>query len=385
MLHSLKKALSKCGIFCAIFFFSTFSLAEIKVASPIALPQNPVGQIKQIAADVELGLVAVNKQGELWQYQQNWQKLTSGFSPNSLISVGFGRIAGVDPQGHFIEWNNKNQQLTNTNIALSPSAGMVQLAFATIAVNKQQKLIRIEGTQISAQRDDVQLLPDSRPLLVNLQNQDHIAVLASPDSSYAHGILGDSLEAKAIYYVERHNLQDLAEPMILSGDNVFEANELQSVGVNGKQQLVTVISGTGARLAVLAVENGKFTIKYESERLPDHRWLSPFVLNNQIYTVQMPHLRGELLQHSYPNVGQSKSLGTGFSNHAIGTREMNLAANTANSAWLPDISYQHLAVVNSQGVKHSQINLPARIISSRSNGVKAWFLLENGLVYQAED
>lgn len=345
------------------------------------------GHFSHITADASIGLAAVNTAGELWRYQQDsWEKLGEGFAAHSPLAAGHGRIAGVDAQGFFREW--RDNTVIQTTLALAPDAGMVQLPLATIAVSHDSGghyLLRIENGRISAKRSDVPLLPDARPLLADIDGKGrHIAVLAAPSTVYDHAVLGDNIEAQAVHYVERHSLEDLAEPLRVRDPLVFEANALLALPQAAGGKIVTVLAGEGARTVVIGIQNNALHIEWQSAPLPQtHRWLSPLVRQNTLYSVQMPHLKGELLLHHYPQTG-AQTLGEGLSNHRIGARDMNLAQSVGGRSYLPRKDYRSLVRLDDTGIHATDDTLPAGIIMSATDGERAWFLLDDGSIYAPE-
>lgn len=353
--------------------------------------QKEVGHIRQIATDDALGIAAVNDKGELWQWHDSaWHKLADGFAAHTPLSAGHGRITGADAQGRFVAW--QNGKLTHSDIALAPDAGMVQLALATIAVTRdgdQHHLVRIENGNIVAKRQDVDALPDVRPLQIAMDGKDntngHIAFLAAPSSIYDHAVLGDGIEAQAIHYVERHTLEDLAAPITLKDPEVFEANTLIALPEGDTHRIVSVISGSGARVAVIGKDEGKLAFRYQGPPLTEkYRWLSPFVRGTTLYSVQTPHRNGELWRYRYPEDGVD-SLDEGFSNHSYTSREMNLAVSTAlngHETWLPYKGYHSFVRLDAQNriTDACSVLLSPIIMSKQLNGWPV-FLLENGEIY----
>lgn len=379
----------------ALLLFTLFSsplLAHIQL-SP--LPLEKIGKAAQFALSEQGELVIINQKGELWK-KGDTQPLAQHLSPQIAPSVGYQRIAAADKQNKFFLWTAEKSY--TSDIVLAENATMETLAFATIAVAKQNnthKLVRIE-TQgdkalITAESRD-EVLPDARPLQINFEStektQGHIAILAKPDrSTYQHGVLGDDLEAAEIQYLERHSLQPLATSLSAKG-LVFEANQLATFQQQGKNKLISVMSGDGegGRTVLIESQNGKLSISAQSEPLPNHRWQSPFVFNQTLYAVQMPHLIGRLVSyHQQGEKLQEKSLESGLSNHAYGEYETNLAAVTQHFAIIPQQGYRNVAVIDNTGkLEKLSTTLPAAIIKTQSSSDKAYLLLENGEIWVAE-
>ncbi|ULJ60688.1 hypothetical protein [Wielerella bovis] len=234
------------------------------------------------------------------------------------------------------------------------------------------------GTQTVAAAEDIALLPDSRPISFG----NNILLLGDPDSdTYPHGVLGDAIEAKTLYTLDAQTLKPAAKPFRLPESLVFENNTVTLWG----DKVVAVISGggAGARVAVLALTNGHWQIQAESAPLPTNRWQSPFVFQNQLYAVQMPHLRGRLVRYEMQGKRLiEQELGDGFSNHEIGSRETQIAAILPDYALIPQMDLRHVVALDGSGsLKRLSPALPAKIVRSAVQNRTAYFLLADGSVW----
>lgn len=379
-----------------LFFTACFCIAPLLANIHLtSLSLEKVGQVKQFTLNDQGEPIVVNQNGELWQLTTAPRKLADNFSPTIALAAGYSRVAGADKQGNFQLWTEN--QTYRSNIPLASNATMQPLAFATIAVSKQQgeyKLVRIETTgdqaKISAISSDA-VLPDARPLQIAFSHSDHrqghIAVLANPDSqTYRHAVLGDEIEAREIQYLERHTLQPLAEKLTLSR-LVFEANQLK-IWYNGQPKLVSVVSGGGAggRVVLVGLAEGKLRIEAESEPLAMHRWQSPFSFNQQLYSVQMPHIIGRLVAYEQQQQHlHETTIASGLSNHAYGQYETDLTAVTAHFALIPQQGYRQMSWLDTEGKLHDlNLKLPSPVRQSQTTQDKAYLLLENGELWQAE-
>lgn len=230
----------------------------------------------------------------------------------------------------------------------------------------------------TAANPEISLLSDSKPIAWG----GHILVLGNPDSeTYPHGVLGDAIEAKTLYTLNAHTLQHSAEPFTLPSGFVFENNTVTQWG----DQVAAVISGggAGARVAVLGLENGRWHIRAESTPLPANRWQSPFVFQNQLYAVQMPHLRGRLVRYEMQgNRLTEQELGDGLSNHAIGSRLTQTAAVLPDYTLIPHMGYRRLSALDASGQLHTLApELPAAVVNSAVYNGRSYWLLENGSVW----
>ncbi|QMT31355.1 hypothetical protein [Alysiella filiformis] len=222
------------------------------------------------------------------------------------------------------------------------------------------------------------LLPDSRPISFG----NNILLLGDPDSqTYPHGVLGDEIEAKTLYTLDAQTLKPAAQAFRLPENLVFENNTLAVWG----DRIVAVISGdgAGARVAVLALQGQNWQIVAESAPLPSHRWQSPFVFQNQLYAVQMPHIVGRLVRYEMQGKRLiEQELGEGFSNHAIGSHDTQIAAVLPEYALIPQMGFRHVFALDGSGsLKKLSPELPAKIVRSAVQNHTAYFLLADGSVW----
>ncbi|MCG7656354.1 hypothetical protein [Wielerella bovis] len=225
---------------------------------------------------------------------------------------------------------------------------------------------------------ELPVLPDAVPIIF----ENKVLYLGNPDSeTYPHGVLGDTIEAKTLYTLEAQTLKPAAAAFRLPENLVFENNTVTLWG----DKVVAVISGggAGARVAVLALTNGHWQIVAESAPLPNNRWQSPFVFQNQLYAVQMPHLRGRLVRYEMQGKHLiEQELGDGFSNHEIGSRETQIAAILPNYALIPQMDLRHVVALDGSGsLKRLAPELPAKIVRSAVQNRTAYFLLADGSVW----
>jgi len=175
------------------------------------------------------------------------------------------------------------------------------------------------------------------------------AWLTGPTRRYAHGVLGDALEASGLA-VETADGRILS--LALGKDAVFEDRfpRLADIDGDGDAELLVVKSyiARGAALAAYAVRGAR--LRPVAEGVPiglPHRWLNPvgtadFDGDGRIETahVETPHIGGVLVL-SRLDRGRLVSIHrvVGFSNHRIGSRELGLSAVLdADGDKIPDIA-----------------------------------------------
>lgn len=350
-----------------------------------ALPNQP---IRQIATD-DKHLYLLDHQGKLWQTDWNASQaslLHHDFAPNTLISAENQHVAGImqQPTWQWASWQ-KTAHIAQHAAKPAPDALAVWHSGCLIALNQGEQgvfPVRFCPQQAhmtaTAQADQLSILPDNRPIIF----ENKVLFLGDPDDkSYAHGVLGDALEAKTLYTLDATTLQMAARPFRLPENEVFEHNTLAIWG----DKIVAVVSGNGAgaKMVVLALQQQNWQIIAESSPLPNHRWQSPFVFAGELYAVQMPHLRGRLVQYNLQNNQLvEQELATGLSNHDFGSRHTQMATILPNYALIPQMGYRHIIALNRSGsLQTLSPQLPAPVVQSAVQGQRGFWLLADGSVW----
>ncbi len=159
---------------------------------------------------------------------------------------------------------------------------------------------------------------------------------STPTTRYRHGALGDAIEAAALAVrtAEGGELR-----LALPESEVFEdvTPRLADLDGDGRVEVVAIRSSTraGAAVTLYGLEDGRLVERASTPFIGrSNRWLNiaaiaPFLGGDelQIAYVETPHIGGVLRLWAYRD-GALIELGSrrGFSNHAIGDRELGLAA-----------------------------------------------------------
>lgn len=174
------------------------------------------------------------------------------------------------------------------------------------------------------------------------------AWLAVPTVRYGHGVLGDAIEAGAVVA----QLADGSTARFdLGADAVFEDRKARIVDMDGDgaDELLVVKSylSAGAALTLLAEKDGELVIAAEAPAIGmAHRWLNPIGVADfdgdgrfEAAAVVTPHIGGTLkLYERRGGTLVDDHAQFGFSNHAMGSRVLALAAvSDVNGDQVPDI------------------------------------------------
>ncbi len=231
-------------------------------------------------------------------------------------------------------------------------------------------------------------LPDGligeRPAAMKGRSGPVSAWYEQPTRIYGHGILGDAIEAAALT-VRTANGKTLT---VAAGDgHVFEdlTPRLADLDGDGSAEIITIHSDTkrGAAVAVYGVIDGSLT---ELAATPPvglaNRWRNPSLIvrnpaNGEmlIGEVVTPHIGGTLrLWALVTNAGAGNSgsgfklaprgSAKGFSNHAIGSRQLGLSADGGNGLIAVPASDRKALRIMRAGKKltaEGKISLPGRI------------------------
>ena len=336
------------------------------LAAPKPLPFQPLAApepIAQIGAGGPMGLLAVGVSGALLSWPTiaaSPRRLGGDLDPATPLAFGHGRIAARRRDGALwvLEGGRGSASAPGT---LAPAAGLLVLPLAVIAVaaGAEHHVLRLEpsasGSWRTAARSAVAAMPDARPLQADLDGSGdagHVIVLAGADSQrYAHGVLGDAIEATRVVLLERHSLRVMRE-LVLDAPYVFEDIAPRKVAAGPREALLTVQSGPlGAQLVLVDADPAASASLRIAARGPAlgmaNRWLSPMTDGRRLLAVHTPHIGGVL--HEYLQEGSrlraDRLLGD-VSNHRIGSRQLDMSAWQGGRLLIPDQSGQRLLLLD---------------------------------------
>ena len=220
------------------------------------------------------------------------------------------------------------------------------------------------------------------------------AWLTRPTTRYAHGILGDAIEAGGL--AVKMSDGRLFEHVLPAG-YVFEDRRARPVDLDGdgRDEIVVVLASVtaGAALAVYGFVGAELSLQAKTPHIGrPNRWLNPAEIADldgdgrvEITAVWTPHL-GRVLQAWHYADGKLNQVARiqGYSNHAIGSPVQDLTevvqlSDGRRALAIPTSGYEKIAFMVLQGGTFAEVaRIPAggRIITavrSSKNGRKLEF------------
>ena len=353
-----------------------------RALTPLNAPQ-PVARLHATSAGE---LMAVSSAGTLWQYEgRRWVERAAQVDPGAPLASGHGRVVGRSASGTLWVLEDGRPSVARGPV-LAPHAGFVVLPFGVIAVasggDGRAFAVRLEpssGARWSeTARSTEPVLPDARAVQAALDgapgaDPGHIVVLAGADAQrYPHGVLGDAIEPTRLLYLERHGLATLRS-LTLPAPYVFEDLAPRPIGWRARTGLLTVRSGPhGAQVAVVGADTARqdaLTVAAAGAPIGTvNRWLAPTTDGARLLAVHTPHLGGVL--HEYRADDDrlpSRIIAAGVSNHALGARELDLAAWVGPLLVLPAQDRRRLRVfdASSAWAEAPPVDLPSPVAETR--------------------
>jgi len=187
---------------------------------------------------------------------------------------------------------------------------------------------------VSDESTDPNRLPDT--VLTTGSQGIRKAWFARPTRRYGHGVLGDAVEAGSLK-AELDNGK--TAELVLAESAVFEDRlpRLADIDGDGRDEILVVKSylDRGAAVSLIGAVDGHLEILAESPAIGlSHRWLNPVGAadfdgdgKTEIAVVITPHIGGTLQLYEWQGsrlVPDHRIFG--FSNHAMGSRELGLSA-----------------------------------------------------------
>lgn len=193
------------------------------------------------------------------------------------------------------------------------------------------------------------------------------AWLSAPTKRYGHGVLGDAIEAGALTF---QSTDGGIYTLTLDEDAVFEDRypRFADMDGDGDQEILVVkaYQNAGGALALIDPDMSPLAIAAEADAIgTPNRWLNPVGMGDvdgdgkvEALVVITPHIGGTLTAYEWRGDRLVRDYAIyGFSNHAIGSRELALSAvqdlngDGVAEAIVPDASRRAMTIVRFDGVE----------------------------------
>ncbi|WP_143439032.1 hypothetical protein [Hoeflea halophila] len=178
-------------------------------------------------------------------------------------------------------------------------------------------------------------LPDGR-IATTISGDIRQAWFARPTQRYAHGVLGDAVEAGSLVAV---SVSGRLVEAVLPDDQVFEdiTPRIADLDGDGTNEVIAIRSSVagGAAVAIYGLADGALQLRGAgTENGRPNRWLNiaGFMPRADggytLYGVRTPHIGGRLFSLDFRNgtVSERNDIATDLSNHIIGSRELGMSA-----------------------------------------------------------
>ncbi|MDQ0514237.1 hypothetical protein J2Z62_000675 [Mycoplasmoides fastidiosum] len=320
----------------------------------------------QLHFSQEFGLLTINQDHVLQTFKNNqWTTISDHVFPNSPISASGGRISFLDSDQKYVWYENGTKAVSD--FVVSPYSYAVHLGIANIVVakiNGQYTLTRVSrsGSRITIDNSSRSLFSEyTQPLQIDWNNSNHgnghIVAYGEPTTEYNHYIFDPNRKHnfKKLFYFERHDMNDLRGELRLANGTVFEDDVFDVLFYKNKTYLVTTTANAteGARINLISYEkesetSNKFNLKIVASSQPiasGNRWISPIVLNNQIYANLTNDTESDLVKFNLLDL-QKTELAKGISFHETGENSGAVYGYLNNNLFARSTDYQSLKVIN---------------------------------------
>jgi len=294
-------------------------------------------------------------------------------------------VCNVIPVERNMDTNSKNNWHTNNNYSrfigsifflflMMMSLNITPINAETLNLDKGTVPIKVEA---------IVTVEDQLPLSRVAQGtQDiHRAWFAGGTKRYAHGVLGDRIEATQLVVETKMGTRLMVE---LPADRVFEDLEPRVVDINNDntEEVLVVVSEQhlGASLVVYGIVNNELVQLATTPFLGQaYRWLNPLGVgdfdgdgNKDIALVATPHIGGLLrLYHINGKKLIQFAEYSGVSTHYIGSTELGLgvvvSASPRDLILVPEQSRRRLLLLEWKTTGwhiHDHLDLPSQLTTS---------------------
>ncbi len=297
-----------------------------------------------------------------------------------VFAAAFSFAAFLSGQAHAEIWTLSVSGLSRIDVAKDGAPIVIDNAGARYLVRLvDDKIVLQSHTPVEKTETPIDALPDA---VVGVGKDGITAWLSLPTARYGHGVLGDAIEAGGLTIEHsggaRHTLR-------LDDDAVFEDRLVRFADMDGDGEpeilLVKSYLNAGAALVLIAPGDPQTApiIAAEASAIgTPNRWLNPAGVGDidgdgkpEALVVITPHIGGTLTAYEWREdrlVIDHEFYG--FSNHAIGSRELGLSAvadlngDGIAEVIVPDTSRNDMTIVSFAGAAPkvlAKISPPGRI------------------------
>jgi hypothetical protein len=263
-------------------------------------------------------------------------KWTSVLLSLTCVLIAFN-AANAEPKSHLMALPSTPEKVRVEDgklfLRLKDRKGWLRPVFAERKLTLEPTTLE-ERPAPAAWQQDSNRLPDGE---LTFGGKDIAAAwLTLPTDRYDHAVLGDAIEAGGLAAVTKDGRR---LGYTLSNDAVFEDRiaRLADIDGDGRDEVIVVKSLLSAGAALAAYKPGHGALLPMAEADPiglAHRWLNPVGVADfdgdgkaEIAAVITPHIGGRLTLFGLKgNRLVAKFVTSAFSNHAIGSRQLALAA-----------------------------------------------------------
>ena len=233
---------------------------------------------------------------------------------------------------------------------------------------KRLLLAALAATAMLAQAGAQERLPDG--IVITGSNDIAEASLTRPTDRYAHGILGDAIEAGGLAVRTRDGktLEVVLPDQLVFEDRMARIHDLDG---DGRDEIIVVLSSVteGGALAIYGVRDGKLEKLAQTPHIGrSNRWINPAEFADldgdgliEITAVWKPHLARELQAWRYAG-GKLTHITTieGYSNHEIGSRVQDMSevvklSDGRTALASPTPGYDEIAFLVLNGGKFNEV------------------------------
>lgn len=272
------------------------------------------------------GVAALLAEGTLTFITENGAfNVSEGWQGESLLECG-GSLQGI-LQGRLARYES---DLRGPDILLHHRPVCLNDAHLVVLSDDAQTLLLLDLNFTEIARIQVNALPDVEIVLADLDGDAvrEIVLFTDPTERYAHGVLGDKLEATSISVFDSETLEPVAT-YTLPEPFAFEQRRITPFDLDKKKGLLATRSSnaTGAGVVLLSLENSNLQLSAEAQPIgTGFRWLNLFVSRDgRAYAVRTPHIGGPLQRYTLKEDAlEIESFQLGVTNHVIGSRNLDL-------------------------------------------------------------